>query len=549
MRLIIRFTAAASFAAITLPASAQLAQKLDSIAGADVRAGRSVGIEAAVYKGTEKLLLAAYGKADVETGAALDVGTVTAIGSVTKQFTAVAVLQLRDAGKLSLDDEVTKWFPDLNVAGNRITIRHLMHHTAGIVELSDMQELRAAQLMRNPGLTRDSVYQVIKRYAPAFRPGAMQSYSNTGYWLLGRIVEKASGMTYEDYLESKVLKPAGMMHSLVGEQVKANPARAFGHGVRGGQSGKVPEIVHTATYASGAIYSTPGDMITWMQALHGGKVLPAKSYAEMITPARLADGTPTRYGMALTIAEDSHGLKYIGHNGGGFGYSAESRWYLDGKVAIVVLTNSEPDAITVTTEALAAAVVPAAKAASAFTGDASLLAGTYRVSIGGRASTFVVTSTPSGLAASFNGSAPAPLTLVENWAFRRGGDLLTFTSSVASGPATELHFDTGGDHLILQRGASDAPKNAIDLSPFLGTYESVQPGVTITLAVENDTLKVQTSMGPNKTPLIHKEGTTFWNGREGAPRQLTFNLGPDGKAISITLRADGQPERVIKRIP
>lgn len=167
---------AASIAAVSsFSASAQgnaaLIQRLDSIAGAEVRANRSVGIVAAAFKGKDKLLLEAYGKADVESNTPMSVNTMITIGSVTKQFTAVAILQLRDQGKLSLEDDVTKWLPELNTAGNRITLRDLLAHTAGIVELGEMQELRAAQVMRNPAVTRDSVYKVITRYAPRSRRG------------------------------------------------------------------------------------------------------------------------------------------------------------------------------------------------------------------------------------------------------------------------------------------------------------------------------------------------------------------------------------------
>jgi CubicO group peptidase (beta-lactamase class C family) len=120
------------------------------------------------------------------------------------------------------------------------------------------------------------------------------------------------------------------------------------------------------------------DMITWLQALHGGKVLSPKSYAELIAPAKLNDGTSLRYGMGTVVAEDSHGLKYLGHSGGGFGFSAEARWYPDAQLAVVMLTNSEPDAITMATEGIAAAVLPPPAAAGQFTGDPSPLLGKYK---------------------------------------------------------------------------------------------------------------------------------------------------------------------------
>jgi CubicO group peptidase (beta-lactamase class C family) len=428
-----------------------LVQRLDAIAGAGVLENRAVGIVAAVAKGKDALLLKAYGKADVEGDVPMTVDTVVPIGSVTKQFTGAAILQLRDQGKLSLEDDITKWLPDFETRGNKVTLRHLLGHTSGIAELTEMQELRAMQLMRNPTATRDDVYKVINRQPFRFPTGTMQTYSNTGFWLLGLIIEKASGMTYEDYVEKKIFEPLGMTRSMYCNNSENIPRRAFGYGMRNGISRRVPAIVHTGTYAAGAICSTAEDMITWLQALHGGKVLPPRSSTDMITPSRLNDGTVLRYSMGLTVGEDRRGLRYIGHDGGGFGFSSVANWYPDTQLAVVVLTNSEPDTIAVVTEDLAAAVLPVPRPAGSFTGDAALLAGTYRGPGRGAGMVIDVTQTPQGIAFSFDGAPAVPLPWIENWTFRRNSSLLTFRRSANSGPATELRFDTGGDHFILKR--------------------------------------------------------------------------------------------------
>jgi CubicO group peptidase (beta-lactamase class C family) len=543
-------TAVVIAAAASVPAAAQgtaaLTQRLDSIAGVEVRANRSVGIVAAAFKGKDKLLLEAYGKADVENNAPMTINTMIPIGSVTKQFTAAAILQLRDQGKLSLDDEVTKWLPELNTGGNRITLRHLLAHTAGIVELSEMQELRAAQLMRNPTLTRDSVYKVISRYPPGFQVGTMEIYSNTGYWLLGRIVEKSSGATYEEYVAKRILEPLGMSHSMHCDKAKQTTNHANGYNIRDGASSRVPDVVHTGTYAAGAICSTAADMITWLQALHGGKVLSPRSYAELIAPAKLIDGTPLRYGMGTTVAEDSHGLRYLGHNGGGFGFSSEARWYPDARLAVVVLTNSEPDAITATTEAIAAAVLPPPRAVRQYAGDASPLVGKYRGPGHGGDMVVVVTQASQGVAFSINGQPAETLPWIEGRTFRKRDALLTFRSVTDSDSAAELRFDTGGDHLVLKRVTTTAVTMAAPLTTFEGTYEGAQPGTTVRIAVESDTLRVLPS-GGGKGNLIPASGTTFYNGREGSPRTVTFDLGADGKVTSMTLKGPGA-ERTLKRL-
>jgi len=428
-----------------------IAQRLDAIAGAEVREGRAVGITVAVAKGRDRLLLDGYGKADIDSGAAMTADTVIALGSVTKQFTAAAILQLRDRGKLSLDDPLTKWLPDFDTRGNTVTLRHLLAHTSGITDIANMPELRELRVMRNPQVSRDDVYKVVNRQPFMFPTGTLEAYSNTNYWLLGLVVEKASGLTYEDYVERRIFAPLGMTRSMYCNPAEPVARRAAGHGMPNGQARRAPDIVHTATFAAGALCSTAPDMLTWLQALHGGKALSAKSYADMIRPATLADGTALRYGMGLSIAEDSHGLRYIGHNGGGFGFSSEARWYPDAKLAIVVLTNSEPDRITATTEAIAAAILPTPRPAGTFSGDAALLVGRYSGTGRGKPMVIEVSRTTDGLAVAIDGGPAAPVVWLDEWTFRRDDALVILRRSGSSGPATELRFDTAGGHFILKR--------------------------------------------------------------------------------------------------
>ena len=228
---------------------AALEQQLDSIAGAGVRENRAVGIVAGVVKGNDTLLLKAYGKAVVESDSAATVDTVFQLNSDTKQFTAAAMLQLRDQGTLTLDDDITKWLPDFETRGNTVTLRHLLTHTSGIAELGGMQELREMRLMRNPGATRDDVYKVINRYPFMFPTGTMEIYSNTNFWLLGLVVEKASGMTYADYVEKKIFEPLGMTRSMYCTNAEKRARRASGYGMRSGRPILVPPIVYTGAQA------------------------------------------------------------------------------------------------------------------------------------------------------------------------------------------------------------------------------------------------------------------------------------------------------------
>jgi CubicO group peptidase (beta-lactamase class C family) len=529
-----------------------LAARLDSIAAADVVAGTAVGLQFAVVRGNEQLLLKSYGKADAEGNTALTNNTVLGIGSVTKQFTAAAILQLRDAGKLGIDDELTKWLPEFGDRARGVTLRHLLGHTSGAPDQGSMPEFRAMQMLRNATVSRDSVYTITARYPFEFPAGSQQAYSNTGYWLLGRVVEKASGMSWEQYIQKRIFEPLGMTRSMNCNDAQKASDRSYGHNVRNGQVRRVPDIVHTATIGSGAICSTAGDMVKWLQGLHGGKVVSAQSYAEMIAPTKLDDGTATQYGMALTVWKDARGLKEIGHNGGGFGYSSQAWWHPDSKLALVILTNSEPDKTTAENAALTSAVLGEPKAAQAYTGNASQFAGRFAGKAGSRE--MVIEVSPQ-LTYSVNGAPAKQLSWVEGATFRDGDAQLSFRPS-------ELHFDTGGDHLILKPQAAPPKAAAVEQqgpdsatrarqAQFVGYYQHIErPERGFEVFFKNDTLTMK--QGRNSTGqsvrLVWEKGTTYHVDIPGARGTWEFKLGTDGKTAQLVHVEPGL-ELVFVRVP
>jgi CubicO group peptidase (beta-lactamase class C family) len=443
-------------AATAVPAAAQsdraaLVQKLDSLAGSGVLEKRAVGIAAAVVRGNDTLLMKGYGKADVEWNVPMPVDAMFEIGSITKQFTAVAILQLRDEGKLSLDDGITKWLPDFDTRGNTVTLRRLLDHTSGIKGITEMPEF--GNLVSNGRYPRDSAYALIKKYPFEFRTGEAQIYNNSAFWLLGLVVEKASGMTYEDYVEKKLFEPLGMKRSSYCNSAENIERRAHGYQVQNGVVRRASTNVHTWPFAAGSLCSTAGDMVTWLKALHGGKVLSPKSYTEMVTPSKLNDGTPLRYAMGIAVGKDARGLRFIGHGGAIGGFVAEATWYPDAQAAIVVLINSngnlDPTAVA---GELAAELLPWTRPVVAqFTGDAAPLVGRYKGPSRGREMTVEVTTTPQGVAFSVNGAPARPFPWVEGLTFRQGNTFLTFRQTGNSGPASELRFDAGGGYYILKR--------------------------------------------------------------------------------------------------
>jgi len=433
-------------------AARPLPQRLDSIANSGVVERRVVGLTAMVVRGNDTLLARGYGKADYEWDVAMPADAMFEIGSVTKQFTAAAILQLRDEGKLSLDDPITKWLPDFNTRGNSVTLRHLMDHTSGIVGITELPEFGI--LVTNSRFPRDSAYALINRQPFQFPTGTAQIYNNSAFILLGLVVERASGMSYENYVEQKMFAPLGMTRSSYCNSSETVPRRAHGYAVQNGLVRRAATNVHTWPYSAGSLCSTAGDLVTWLKALHGGKVLSQRSYTEMTSASALSDGTPLRYGMGVGVGSDPRGLKVIGHGGAIGGFVAQADWYPDAQMAVVVLINSngnlDPGAIS---GELAAEVLPWTRPTFApFTGDVASLVGTYRGPSRGREMTIEVTATPQGPAFAINGAPARAIPWAGGLRFRLLGTDYTFRRANGdSGPTVELRVSGGAALYPLKR--------------------------------------------------------------------------------------------------
>jgi hypothetical protein len=204
--------------------------------------------------------------------------------------------------------------------------------------------------------------------------------------------------------------------------------------------------VHTWPYSAGSLCSTAGDMVTWLQALHGGKVVSPASYKEMITPSKLNDGTPLRYSMGLAVGNDVRGLYRIGHGGGIAGFVTEVTWYPDSQLAVVVLMNSTgPISPAALGAELAAEVLPWKRPEpKPFTGDAAPLLGTYKGPSRGREMTVVVAQAPQGITVAVNGQPARPVQWVEGVVFRDANTYITFKPN-------EVRWDAGGGLYVLKR--------------------------------------------------------------------------------------------------
>lgn len=331
-----------------------LVQRLDSIAGAPVKAGQVAGMAVAVVRGRDTLLFKGYGMADLENAVAVTPQTVFRIGSVTKQFTSAAVMQLVQEGKLGLDDDITTYGLSFPTHGRKILLRHLLNHTSGIPSYTDVGP-QFGTVMRLD-LPHDSLLGVVAKDSLMFEPGSHFYYNNTGYFMLGMILEKVTGKPYGDWLAERLFTPNGLAATTYCDTKKLVPRRAQGYD-RGPKGLTNTDFISMALpYAAGSLCSTVGDLVSWTTRLHAGAVVNANSLRAMTTPVALTSGRPMSYGFGLT-ADTVGGHRVISHGGGINGFISFVAAYPADSLTVVVLSNTAPAPSDAVADALARTVL------------------------------------------------------------------------------------------------------------------------------------------------------------------------------------------------
>jgi CubicO group peptidase (beta-lactamase class C family) len=424
---------------------------MDSIAESPLVEGRIAGLAVLVVQGSDTLLFKAYGEADLEWDVPMTKDAVFEIGSVTKQFTAAAILKLRDEGKLDLDADITEYLPDYPTQGRRIPIRRLLDHTSGIQGITEMPVFQEIQPQDLP---RDSLITLFGKAPFLFEPGDALIYNNSAYILLGHIIEEVTGRTYEEYVEEELFAELGMTRSSYCSNSEVVEERAHGYQLTPEGLVRRSYTNHLWPFSAGSLCSTVGDLTRWLQVLHGGQVLPDASYQEMITPSPLDDGTPVRYAMGLSVAPDARGRPVISHGGGISGFLSDTRYYPEHDLTVVTLVNTagnlSPAALAMEMVDVLVPRVP--REARPFAGNAEALVGTYSGPSRGGELTITVTEEDGELFAGPEGSRPAPLAWSEGWRFYLGSvQIVTFEREKDTGPATVMRVDGGGSLYVLRR--------------------------------------------------------------------------------------------------
>jgi CubicO group peptidase (beta-lactamase class C family) len=328
------------------PAPPDVATKLTEYAEARAKVSKFSGA-LLVARDSRPLLRQAYGMANYELDVPNTPTTKFRIGSVTKQFTATAVLILEERGKLKVTDTLGSHLPDCPKAWADVTLHHLLSHTAGIPEHTIPGVLPGIMTRT---MTPRGIVDTVKDKPLDFTPGEKWKYSNTGYVLLGMVIEKASGQGYADFLKGGIFDPLGMADTGYERRRPILKQRASGYGRAGGEVVNAAYIDMTVPFAAGALYSTLDDLLRWDRALATDQLLPAAAREKMFTPVKDDYG----YGWGI---KKRFGRTVQSHGGGIPGFRSVVARYPDENLFVAVLANVEDAPVQVMANDLAAIVL------------------------------------------------------------------------------------------------------------------------------------------------------------------------------------------------
>jgi len=293
------------------------------------------GASVMVIKDGKAVLAKGYGLANLEEKIPCDTNTNFRLASVTKQFTAMAVMILAERKKLSLDERLTDFFPEFPACGCPITVRHLLTHTSGLIEYEEVIP-KGTEI---PVLDRDVLRLLMQQDKTCFPPGTKYHYSNSAYALLALIVEARSGNTFARFLEENIFRPLKMSHTLAYEQgLSAVPNRAYGYSLNAGGFKRTDQSLTSSVLGDGGVYSSVADLYQWDQALYTDKLVSRKMLKLAFTPGPATDPPDTGYGFGWFVGH-YRGLKEIWHSGNSLGFTTRIARFPEKKFTVIILTN------------------------------------------------------------------------------------------------------------------------------------------------------------------------------------------------------------------
>lgn len=509
------------------------------------------GAAVLIARGDEILFRDTRGLADIKTGRALKPDDVFRIGSVSKQFTAVGLLTLVESGKVSLDDPLSKYVPGFP-NGEHITVLELLNHTSGVKNYTAIPGFIKGPVEKD--LTTTQLIAAFKDEKTDFAPGEGWAYDNSGYVLLGAVIEAASGKPWHEYLRITLFEPLGLTHTGYGADPKAVAKQVAGYSQRDGKFVVSKQISMTIPHAAGALLSNVDDLMKWNRALHEGRVLKNASYTQMITPI----GKAVDRGYGFGIEQGTvRGQKTLGHSGGIFGFASMLDYVQGPDISVVVLQNSdgndnhdEPEILA--RKLLAATIGEPYPVPVAIAVDPKVLKqieGVYPVD---EKSTRVLRVVDGGLTAQRTGGERSKLIPIGKDDFLYEDGLNRFTvERDASGAVTGMRFFAEGEGpgVIVPRSTNvlpadrqEVPLQQAEIDRVLGTYES--NGMNMKIFLDGNRLMTQLAGQPAFEIFAESPSTFFLTVVDAT---LEFGAGKQ-QAPTVTLRQGGNTLE-LKRLP
>src|ERR1041385_2382849 len=327
------------------------AERVDRVVKQQMLANKVPGVSLAVLRHGKIILLKSYGLANVEHQVSVKPETVFQSGSIGKQFTAAAVMILAQENRLSLDDHISKYFPDASASWKDVTVWNLLTHTSGLGDYPADIDLRR-------DYTEEEYFTSFKKAPLDFAPGSSWNYSNVGYVTLGMLIRKVTGKFYGDFLKERIFEPLGMITARVISEADIVPNRAAGYRlVKGELKNQAWVSPSTNSTADGSLYVSILDLAKWDAALYTDIPLTQSSRSKIWTAARLSDGSTKDYGFGWHLA-DLHGRRAVFHGGAWQGFKSFILRFLDAKLTIILLANSSETREFKFVRALAASYYP-----------------------------------------------------------------------------------------------------------------------------------------------------------------------------------------------
>jgi CubicO group peptidase (beta-lactamase class C family) len=541
--LLLLFLTLAPASSVRAATDADLAARIDQLLTKTYPASEP-GAAVLVEKDGKVLLRKGYGMANLELSVPIAPEMVFRLGSITKQFTAIAILKLAEQGKLRLDDDITQYLPDAPTHGQKVTIEHLLTHTSGIKSYTSLDAWR--KVIRQD-LSPQQIMDLVKDEPADFAPGEKFLYDNSGYVLLGMILEKVTGKAYGAWLAETIFTPLGMTHTSYGADAPIIPGRAAGYEGEPGHYRNASYLSMTQPYAAGSLLSTVDDLALWERALFSGTLVKKDLFDRMVTPYRLKSGKPTGYGYGLVIWS-FEGHRVVEHGGGINGFSTELLRLPEDRIVVVVLSNNpghEPGPDFVGIEIASALVGKSLAERKPVHVDPAVLdryVGVYRIDA---ETTRVVTRQGDKLftqrlpGGEKREALPASPT---DFFYEDSVDHLHFQTG-AGGKVTGMTLESHGDSAAAVRTNDPLPaeKKAVAVAPALlaglvGDYR-LASDFDLVVTREGEHLYGQATGQPRHELFATSPEEFFLKEVDAA---LTFHRGPDGKATEVVLHQGGK---------